>query len=1568
MLIVLAFLFINSRWGQGIIKNKAVAFLQEKLQTEVSVGRLDLSIPNYVALEDVFVQDKANDTLASVGRLKVEIGMLQLISGKIAIHNVILENTYANLYRNYPDTSFNFDFIAAAFASGSPKEPEVATDTSTSTIDLNVEQVHFSNVRFNFLDYSGGVQFKIALDTLGVLAAKTDINTLSFHLNDVVIAGVTSSVVTDTSIIPSDTTSSSSSPTIIVDNIDLSRTNFSFDDVLSPKQKEGIDYVHLGLTDIVIKGKDVFYTLDSMSGNVERIAAKEKSGLDLQKLATQFKYHNKGAELKNLHLKTNHTELKDYLSVQYDSLGALQDRMGDMLLNIDLQNSVVGVQDILIFVPDLREQDLFKNNATAHFQLAAEIKGALRSLDINDFYLAGLNGTVVKVNGKLNGLPEAEQINYDLNIPVIKSTEQDLLTFIPKDVVTDINLPNSFELTGNIIGTTMDYNPDIKLTSTDGSATVKGYLHMSGGEGNEEYKLYVTTQQLNIGRILKQEPTLGSITSNLLADGRGFDIERMTAAIRGDISSLGAMGYNYSGISLDGKIKQQQANIDLISKDVNANLHLIADADLRNEHPALKGRLLVDSFNMYAVKLTEDTLALRTNIDFDIPVLNPDYLYADILISQTGINQNNTAYFIDTFSIAAKSTTDSGQHIDVQSNFLQALITGKMPLTKSGDFIQSQIHKYYSLTGVDTTIADSAYNLSLTASVINQPILHTVLPDIKNFYPISLNANISNSDVNLTTNIPELNYGDIFIDSAVIKVYNTPEQKLAYNLSMDNFSQGSLQMWYPTVAGDVAENVITTNAIVRDIEHEDRFTISASMTTDSEKQVVQLGKNLMLNYSTWDVSDDNKIVLQGDGLYADNFKLSHGNGSIALQSDEQNPMSPLNVLINNFRISNITEILQQDTVLANGILNSKLKIHNALTEPRATGELTVDSLAVMAETIGNLDVVLTDASANEVDTRITLLGQGNDVVIDGSYYAKPVNNNNFGLNVSINSLDMTSAEGLSMGYLKNSSGKLTGKMAVTGTTDAPSINGKLQTDSLKTTVKMLGTPFSMPNETIEIQGDEIVLEDFKIYDDQGHKGTIDGSVYITNPSEPVVNLVVEADEWQVLNSTKVENEMFYGRVLLSTDMRLMGLAAAPAIDGNLTIHDSTDFTIIIPDDNPAIEERRGVVKFVDKSAPAGYEYAVNTDTLPSLAVTPGTDLNLNVAIEKNAVFNVIVDQASGDLLRVKGEANLNTQVNPDGTIGLAGVYALKDGAYELNYSLVKRRFKIQEGSEIKFAGDPLKAEVDITAAYTSNIPPYELVQNELAGQNANFYKQRLPFSVVLNLTGEILEPEVDFDIQLPEERNYRVNSEVLSTVQGKLGQLRNNPSEMNKQVFAALILNKFLAADPFESLGGTSAEYVARQSASRFISSQLNKLAENFVKGLEINMDLQSTEDYTTGEKRNRTDLNLSATKRLFNDRLSVTVGNNFELEGAEDGNDNNSNLIPGNLAADYLLTEDGRYLVRLFRRRDNINVVDGVSVETGVSFVFTLDYERFRTVIKNGGVIREEEEEDAPENQGGTQ
>jgi hypothetical protein len=124
----------------------------------------------------------------------------------------------------------------------------------------------------------------------------------------------------------------------------------------------------------------------------------------------------------------------------------------------------------------------------------------------------------------------------------------------------------------------------------------------------------------------------------------------------------------------------------------------------------------------------------------------------------------------------------------------------------------------------------------------------------------------------------------------------------------------------------------------------------------------------------------------------------------------------------------------------------------------------------------------------------------------------------------------------------------------------------------------------------------------------------------------------------------------------------------------------------------------------------------------------------------------------------------------------------------------------------------------------------------------------------------------------------------------------------------------------------------------------LNKLAGNLIGGVQLNFDLNSGADYSSGVQQNRTDLNVGLSKQFLNDRLTVTIGNNFNLEGQNQPGQKTTD-IAGNLSVNYKLTQDGRYMIRAYRK-DEFIVVEGQVVETGIGFSLTYEYNRFKELF----------------------
>src|SRR5580692_2546829 len=108
------------------------------------------------------------------------------------------------------------------------------------------------------------------------------------------------------------------------------------------------------------------------------------------------------------------------------------------------------------------------------------------------------------------------------------------------------------------------------------------------------------------------------------------------------------------------------------------------------------------------------------------------------------------------------------------------------------------------------------------------------------------------------------------------------------------------------------------------------------------------------------------------------------------------------------------------------------------------------------------------------------------------------------------------------------------------------------------------------------------------------------------------------------------------------------------------------------------------------------------------------------------------------------------------------------------------------------------------------------------------------------MRNDLLKPDITFDIVLPDS-SYSVGPDVVSTVNTRLDQIRQDPNELNKQVLGVLILGHFIGDNPLQSQGGsTGVNGAIRNSVSSLLSDQLNKLAGNLIGGVQLNFNLTS--------------------------------------------------------------------------------------------------------------------------------
>lgn len=1359
-------------------------------------------------------------------------------------------------------------------------------------------------------------------------------------------------------------------------NAELSGINFKMDNANEPR-KRGFDYSHLDIHNLALNVDDLTYS-DTVAGKINNFSVTEQSGLVVNKLKTKFTYSSNGVILRDLFFKTPNTVLQNHIEVHYPSLASLKNRMQSMQLNLNLVNSVVGLRDAALFIPSLEKQDFFRKYKNTPIKLEATMAGFLDNLDIKKFH-AGVGGTEILLSGRVRGLPERRQLNYNLHVAKFQSSRSDILEMLPPSAFKYFRPPLKFGLSGQIAGTLYDYHTNLVLVSTDGYASVNGSLAVLSGREQGRYDMMIKTRHLNLGGLLKMEKLFGIVTTEMKVKGQGFDIKTLNTSAEGDIISAWIKGYRYHDISLKGTVAGKKVEASIHSDDPNLNLVVDGHADFSGKYPAVSGEAQIYNIDFKALNWYKSELSVSGTIKADIQELNPDYPHGCLSWLQPIAVVDGTKYSLDSLCIRSMPE-DLEQNIFFNVGFAQASIRGTAPLSKIDDIVTDRINRY-SLKGTSDTFGNNCvanrsdyrikikrrssevlnaarhmdvpedYNLDFAARIIDNPFLRNITSDNISFDSVHIDGQLTPRYLGLNVKAPWLVYYSNTIRNAVGQVSGN-DTGLTYKITADRISRRGFDFWYTNINGSLDKGLLRANVSSSDEERKERFAFKATMQIDADKQIVQILPGLKLNYIDWNVAQPNRIVLASNGLFVQNLDISNQGQSIIANSVQQQPNSPLKVTVTNFQLGNVIDIgNKSDTLPVAGSLSGTITMEQLTTSLKLNGDLQVKDFAIHGDTVGNIHALVSNKTENELATKISLTDHGNEVSLDGVYFLNPNNGNDFNYNIKVN-LALRSFEGLLMDQISNSSGYLRGNLHLEGTMNSPRITGALFTENMKTTVTYLNTSFSIHSDRITFSGNQATIKNFNILDSTGNAAKLNGTIDFTDLFNPALNLTLSAKEWNAVSSAAKLNADLSGHLLITTDVKITGTATAPSLDGNLTILKGTKVNVLNPNKRYEIESAKGIVKFVNiQEISYSHTRTVRDTARRRLKLPPGSGINLNVKVEKEVEIKIIIDESTGEFATVQGDGTFNVTVSLDGDLSLTGVYTAHSGTYEMNYSFISRKFTIKDGSTVTFAGDVYKyTTLDVTATYKANTPPYDLVVKQITDPaQLTYYKQNLPFEVNLHLVGDIMQPSFSFDIALPQNKVYPLTADQIDVVQSRLSQIRSDTAEVNKQAFAVLILGRFVSDNPFINNASQGLTNTGIQSLSSFIGQQLNQMAGDLIKGIDLTVDLATTQDFTTGNLRNRTDLNVSASKRILNDRLKFTVGNSFEVEGPQSNGNNQNSIVPSNLAIDYLLSPDGRYSLRAYRRSYDEGALQGYITETGLTFILSADYNRFRNIFTRG-------------------
>jgi hypothetical protein len=1427
--------------------------------------------------------------------------------------------------------------------------PPPATDTAAAPFHLLLKQLKIRNSTFWYESEDIGISTAWNVGSLQLNNANIDQDSTRIQAQDIHISRtrgmLTMSAAKDTTPAPAEPTPNTWR--VLTNQALLEQITFKYDNNTGPAPRgagSNPDYNHLLLRDFNTRVSDINYRPDTVSALLHHLSLRDKSGFAVKRAHMNFTFTPQTLSLQDLLVETSRSILRKHIVVTVPSWETVADHLEQMQIRANIDSSRIALGEWLGFVPNAGSNPNMQPLWDKQLIVSAILKGPLSNLNIQHLYLRDNVGNTLQTQGQIFYAANTDSIRANLPSITLQSGNKALRSWLPRGTMPDTpRLPEQMLITGSFTGGMADMQTQLQLKSDIANAGLTAHLVNITDSVRSRYSVNIPSFQLHPG-IMLYDTSMGWVSGRLEAEGRGYDLNTMSANALLHLSNATYNRYTYQDINAKGNIAQGQFQLSGQSADTAFTAvfditGLLKDTTLQN----LQADIKLEKADLYATHWYADPFLMKGNLVADFSSLSPTRLEGNAFFTGWQVFTGGNALTLDT--IALKATYQDQQYLSLTGPFGFINANGTVDYTKLGNTFNGVINKPLQTPDSSAVITLlPGQLLEWTASLRWPRSLQALMPSLRMNNPLDIKGRL-NSDSSLlvmNASLPRITYDSLHIDSLLLDA-RIQDTALKAIVSLASLRHPVAPLYHTELLVNASAGKLNWDLNLDDAAQKPKYKVGGLVQFLPDSVItLSLKPELLLNKQRWTASTDNMIRLNRGLPDSANLQLSYREESIRLNTvPDSSRMPALQADIKDFQLATITGLLAADTMLATGVLNGKALVRNLDKSPLIASSLKIDSLTFRNTRLGTLTADLQTPQPESYHIRAGLNGNGNDLQVQ-AVYDTAIN-----ATVDINQFNVAAAEPFTFGNMTRMHGSANGQFNITGTTDKPKVTGSIHFNDAGGTITYVGTPLTLPDETIVLDENGILFNNFVIADSLHNELVVNGRVNTNDFTDYRFNLDVNADNFMVLGKQQDPDQMFYGPAFVDSRIRLRGNMDLPRIDAYLKLRDKSSVTVTIPENEPGVANREGIILFVDKDAPLDSAALAAQDSAryenPRLR---GMMFSGNAEITPESTIKIIIDQQNGDFVEAKGTANINATLDPSSKLSLTGRYEIQEGKYQMSlYEVIKRSFAIEKGSYISFNGDAMNADLDITAKYTVFTSASGLVADQLSSKSElerNQYRQRLPFEVYMQIKGELLQPEITFRLDMPEaERNAFGGS-----VYNRIKQINQITSELNKQVMGLLVLNSFIPDQPTASDGGgVDVGREARKSVSKILSQQLNNLAGNLIKGVDINFDLQQNEDYSSGSARESTTLNVGVSKNLFDDRLTVAVGSNVYLEGDKSAG-NNTGALVGDVSVEYKLTRDGRYRIRVYQRNTNETIVQGQVVETGAAFMIVMDYDQFREIL----------------------
>lgn len=1510
---------------QDFIRQKAVSYVVAHYDWDVRVGKLKVTFPLGVLLEDVYIAPTATDTLAMVDTLRLNVGLKRIWKKEVSIDELALRGAKLGLSNDTSGMKLKVDIgslqlharkvglkehvvqvdllrIAQGdvfFNTGTPVSPDT---TATKPLDwsFQINRIKLEAIRYRMASATlpmldAGVisgemmEGEVALNRQQVQVKNVDLNGGWCNLL---------TAATDTTIASSQQEKSEAADsawTVQVEGITLANSAFRMADANGKKME-------LALSGIGIEVDSVYNRGSVVKAVLKDVRVVQQDGLELKTMQGIVDLDTAYTALGNIFIQTANSRI--HLNAHSDA--SFTELMKKVPLEVTLEGQI-GLADVAPFYTGIPAEIRDKS---VQLKAVASIKKDM--INAKRLALAMPGYFDIQGKGQLVSFQDLRKVSGDValqgNLPNVT-----FLNALLKG--NNVTVPRNLSLAMNVQAVKGDINGRLQLCQEkDRCVEADGHFDFA----TETYNGDLTLQRFPLALFLPRD-SLGEATAKLRVAGRHWDWQILEADVTMDVTDVTFKGHDYKDISLAVSAKQTHVNGKLESRDPAVPLALVFRGDSVDQHYAVAINGLIDAVHLNALNLVPYHLSAGMGLQIQAALGAQENYALQVRMDSIWITDSLRTYRLGDLEI----DLDSG----LKRTGLK-LASGDFTLSFRTDTSVVAISQLFAQVAAEAEQQIKDRNIDMQEIAARMPVFNLEAQGLQNnaiarylqtkqigFRKLFLDVSSRKRNglrLAAVANAPYL--GNVKLDSIQLGVWQS-RKSLVYAAAVSSSADTWKGLFNINLSGRLSGDQARLELIQKNREGEVGFDLGMNLTLQDTAFTVSLFPvNPVLGYNRWMVNADNYITVNQDKKIEANLRLAYLNKLVSLQTlpDKGLEKDRLQVDIEGIDLKALSRMVPYMPDVE-GNLNTSLFIYDQEHTLGVDGDIRIKELYYQQRRIGTVDLALQYNLGSKLTTHVVdfelRLDSIRRAIVQGEFATSQMDKH-LQVDVDIPSFPLYVVNAFLPPDVLQLEGELRGGVKLRGTMDRPDVNGELAFQGGAVNVGMIGTLFRLDSSAIVVQNGQVRFNQYHITAPNGSTLAINGNIGLTPFDQIRADLNLSARNFEVVNVRDNPQSLIFGKAYADINAQMTGAFSDLDITGNINLLNRTNITYTLRNSGLNTTDKSvDMVRFVSfrdttLNAPDNLTNRVNASYLSlKMLLEIGSDVRMNVNLSEDGSNNVAI----------QGGGNLVFAMNPESGLTLAGKYTLTSGSVTYNVPVVgKKEFSIQSGSFVEWTSDVANPTLNISASESVKATVEDGGRNRL-----------VTFESIIRIRGTLSHPEITFDLSAPNDM----------VIQNQLATF--SPEERTRQAMNLLIYNTYTAPGS----ASTANTNVANNALYSFMENEVNKYLKK--TGFSIGVDSYNTDENTT-----RTDYTYQFSKQLFNDRVRVKIGGRVSTDNGEGQQGNLQENLVDDISIEYVFTKKRNLFLKVFRHTNYESVLEGEVTQTGIGIVWRKNFLKLKDLF----------------------